>query len=172
METWSPIPHCPGYEASDQGRIRSVDRTVTSPHRGTQRLRGRVIKAYPNPDSRRAQVRLSFGAEQRTFLVAALVLSAFVGPRPPGADACHNSGDPVDDRLENLRWDTRSENMLDVIRHGRHNHAGKAACKNGHPFDAANTYLTAKGKRSCRRCSTDAVRRYRARQAQAVAAAG
>jgi len=47
-----------------------------------------------------------------------LVLEAFVGPRPLGADACHNNGVRSDSRLENLRWDTRKNNHADRWAHG------------------------------------------------------
>jgi len=48
-----------------------------------------------------------------------LVLEAFVGLRPPECVACHNNGDPADNRVENLRWDTYSANCADTRRHGR-----------------------------------------------------
>lgn len=47
-----------------------------------------------------------------------LVLEAFVGPRPPGLEACHNNGITSDCRLSNLRWDTKANNVLDKIKHG------------------------------------------------------
>jgi hypothetical protein len=50
-----------------------------------------------------------------------LVLEAFVGPCPAGMEACHNNGVRTDNRLENLRWDTRSANCRDRIRHGTTN---------------------------------------------------
>ena len=43
--------------------------------------------------------------------VHVLVLEAFVGPRPAGYDACHDNGNKRDNRLTNLRWDTRSNNV-------------------------------------------------------------
>jgi hypothetical protein len=33
-------------------------------------------------------------------------------------DACHNDGNPANCHLHNLRWDTRSNNNLDAVRHG------------------------------------------------------
>jgi hypothetical protein len=33
-------------------------------------------------------------------------------------EACHNDGNPSNNRLTNLRWDTRSENQRDRVRHG------------------------------------------------------
>ena len=31
---------------------------------------------------------------------------------------CHNNGDPCDNRLDNLRWDTPKNNQDDRIKHG------------------------------------------------------
>jgi hypothetical protein len=35
-------------------------------------------------------------------------------------EACHNNGEKQDNRLSNLRWDTKSANSLDSIKHGTH----------------------------------------------------
>lgn len=47
-----------------------------------------------------------------------IVLEAFVGPRPPGAEGAHEDGDPSNNRLDNLSWKTRKANQADRIRHG------------------------------------------------------
>ncbi|RUU22663.1 HNH endonuclease [Mesorhizobium sp. M7A.F.Ca.AU.002.06.1.1] len=47
-----------------------------------------------------------------------LVLEAFVGPRPDGLEGCHNDGNPDNNRLDNLRWDTPESNQADRIAHG------------------------------------------------------
>lgn len=47
-----------------------------------------------------------------------LVLETFIGPCPDGMECCHNNGDPVDNRLGNLRWDTHFNNVQDSIKHG------------------------------------------------------
>jgi hypothetical protein len=51
-------------------------------------------------------------------LIHHLVLEAFVGPRPPGLICCHWDGDPANNRVENLRWDTYKSNCDDMLRHG------------------------------------------------------
>jgi len=51
----------------------------------------------------------------------------FVGPRPPRMEACHNNGDPFDNRLKNLRWDTTRNNQLDRIKHGTSNRGEQCA---------------------------------------------
>lgn len=58
-------------------------------------------------------------ATQKTLYVHHLVLEAFVGPRPASDfEACHNNGDPSDNRLVNLRWGTREDNRRDMLSHG------------------------------------------------------
>lgn len=48
------------------------------------------------------------------------ILEAFVGPCPEGMECCHADGDPSNNKLENLRWDTRISNIRDSMRHGTH----------------------------------------------------
>jgi hypothetical protein len=47
-----------------------------------------------------------------------LVLRAFVGRRPLGAEACHANGIRTDNNLRNLRWGSRAENVADARKHG------------------------------------------------------
>jgi hypothetical protein len=55
--------------------------------------------------------------------VHTLVLEAFVGPCLPGMECCHRDGNPANNRLDNLRWDTRAANRRDMLRHGTHRNA-------------------------------------------------
>jgi DNA-binding XRE family transcriptional regulator len=41
-----------------------------------------------------------------------------VGPRPTGMEAAHNNGNPADNSLSNLRWDTHTGNCADKKIHG------------------------------------------------------
>lgn len=47
-----------------------------------------------------------------------LILETFVGPCPEGMECCHSNGIRADNKLENLRWDTHSNNCKDAISHG------------------------------------------------------
>jgi hypothetical protein len=89
---------------------------------------------------------------RRDALVHHLVLEAFVGPQPPGAEGCHWNDDPTDNRLENLRWDTRSANQFDSVRNGTHYWASRTHCSKGHEFTEENTYRRPSGRRACRVC--------------------
>jgi DNA-binding XRE family transcriptional regulator len=103
-ELWLPVVGYEGlYEVSDLGRIRSL-------------VRGRLM-ALPICD-RYVRVRLSKDDISKIHNVHSLVCLAFIGPRPEGHDVCHWDGIKTNNRLSNLRYDTRSANHLDKRRHG------------------------------------------------------
>lgn len=159
-ENWLPIPGWEGvYEVSDLGRIRSLDRVVTFRDGRRYFYRGRILRHQTHP-SGHSLVRLSIGRHRETARIHAAVMLAFVGPRPPDMEVCHGNGDPADNRLINLRYDTRGANLLDSVRHGTHGMARKTRCKRGHPFDEANTYIRTGGKRGCRACNRAKALRY------------
>lgn len=89
-----------------------------------------------------------------------LVLEAFVGPRPDAYQGCHYDGDPTNNRLDNLRWDTASANNKDRVRHGRHPWVMGELCQNGHAFDG----IDSRGHRWCKTCHSDRARQRAARR--------
>lgn len=100
-----PILGFPGYLVTSDGRVRS-----SKCHRFL------TPTATPNGH---LYVSLCRGMKRgHKNYVHRLVLGAFVGPCPEGMECCHNSGDPADNRLANLRWDTHSGNMWDAVGHG------------------------------------------------------
>jgi HNH endonuclease/NUMOD4 motif len=115
-EEWRPIPWSNGiYEASSMGRIRSVKAASTWSRWAYHK--GQVLTPYPSNNGYLG-VAIRVDGKDTRKLVHSLVLEAFVGPRPEGFDACHNNGDKADNRLENLRWDSRKANQADKVRHG------------------------------------------------------
>jgi len=90
---------------------------------------------------------------------------AFVGPRPVGEEVRHRNADRLNVRLDNLTYGTHSENILDSVRFGTHNMAGKTYCKSGHEFTPENTRVFSDGKfRACRACARIAQARYRSKK--------
>ena len=159
-EEWAPIPGFGGhYEASDQGRIRSLDRIrPTTNHR----IRGKVL----SPSIRKSyrHVNLHNGNGQVTVRVHQLVMLAFTGPRPEGQEVLHRDGDGHNNALGNLHYGTRKQNILDQVAHGTHKQASKTHCVAGHPFSQENTrYRTVRGRKGAtwnnRLCITCANRR-------------
>lgn len=153
-EQWRDIPEWEGlYQVSDLGRVRSLD-TIKTDSLGRPRPgRGRSLSADTKPNGY-VYVNLKDKPRKRRRYVHQLVLEAFVGPRPEGHEACHVNGERGDNRLTNLRWDTISENRLDIGRMGRHNEGSKSHCDNGHEFTDANTlyYGPENRWRRCKAC--------------------
>ena len=117
MEIWKDIPGYEGkYQASNLGQIRSLDREIGTPGiRGHKTMKGRILRPGP---VKSGHLYVVLGHGKAGIPVHTLVALTFLGPRPSGADICHNDGDPTNNRLENLRYDTRTNNILDVYRGG------------------------------------------------------
>lgn len=117
MEVWKPIDGYPHYEVSNLGRVRSW-----RPRNGRGLALAdepRVLKAIPFSGRPYLKVALTdLGGHVSHKRVHRLVLSAFVGPCPEGLEGCHNDGDPSNNALTNLRWNTKGSNFEDQIKHG------------------------------------------------------
>jgi len=101
-----PIPGFDGYLAGTDGSIWSQRRRDETCLAGTVTMYG--YQQYTLQRRGREVFRLGH----------ILVLEAFVGPRPEGYHACHANGNKLDNRLENLRWDTPRGNAADRDTHG------------------------------------------------------
>lgn len=161
-EMWRPIPGYFGYyEASNLGRVRSLDRWIRASNGRRRFCPGQIMKqdtcqCYP-------KVGLSANGSNKKWLVHRLILLAFVGECPVGMLCCHADDVATNNVLSNLRWDYPRANMLDSVRNGRHRNARKVACIRGHGFDETNTYVNlTSGKRRCRECARINYRRSRA----------
>lgn len=109
-EVWKPIPDWPKYAVSNLGRVMRIESSSNS-------HAGRILK--PKIENN-GYLRLRLHHEGKTLEAAVhrLVAIAFLGKKP-GFDVCHNDDDPLNCRLENLRYDTRKGNMSDCVKHGR-----------------------------------------------------
>lgn len=119
VENWKPVVGFDGlYEVSDLGNVRSMGRLVPYPNSRPRRLVGRTLRPARNVESGYPFVNLRRNGRQRIVCVHTLVLEAFVGPRPEGMECCHWDGNPENNRLDNLRWDTHIANKADDRRNG------------------------------------------------------
>lgn len=64
-------------------------------------------------DNGRLRVRLVQNGKEYRVHVHQLVLENFIGPCPEGMECCHNDDNPLNNKLDNLRWGTRQSNMVD-----------------------------------------------------------
>ncbi|PVB19745.1 NUMOD4 motif-containing HNH endonuclease [Mycobacteroides abscessus] len=151
IEAWLPVVGYEGlYEVSHLGRVKSVRR------KGLQGgfIGGKILRPGPQ---RRGYLTVHLydksgcGSSKR---VHRLVAEAFYGPGPEGCEVLHLNDIPGDNRLENLRWGTRSENELDKRRNGRIgiDHAMCHGC--GKPMSGADDYYRSptNGLRACSEC--------------------
>lgn len=144
METWKSVMSG-RYEVSDLGRVKSL----VAP--GGQK----ILKPTPHVRSGHGVLILTDqdGGRRGTY-VHKVVIEAFVGPCPEGMEVLHDDGDPSNNALSNLRYGTRSENLLDAVRHGTHQHAKKTTCPKGREYDRVRTRRTGpKAGQEFRACS-------------------
>jgi hypothetical protein len=140
------VGHEEWYEVSDQGRVRSW-----KSGRYGRRSEPRVSRLTPIAGYWESSL------DGRPYKVHILVLTAFVGPCPPGMECRHINGNGEDDRLVNLAWGTHAENMADLVAHG-HPNAGKTHCPRNHEYTEENTYVH-NGRRNCRTCQRERQRK-------------
>jgi hypothetical protein len=155
VESWLPVAGYEGsYEVSDRGRVRSLARTVICHDGRTRRLKDRILRPTTQPTAGYLRVSL-YGPSngRRCFTVHGLVLTAFVGARPVGKVCCHGDGDPTNNRLANLRWDTYGANNSDAVGHGTHHQASKAVCPRGHTLALPNLVRRILPARMCLACA-------------------
>lgn len=118
MERWRAIPGYEGiYEVSDLGRVKSLSRP-TPMRNGIRVIRERILKFQLGSKVGYPTVVIYKRGVAQTVTIHRLVMLAFVGPAPDGMEVCHGNGDPLDNRLENLRYDTRRANRADGLRLG------------------------------------------------------
>lgn len=119
LEEWRPVVGYEGlYVVSNLGKVMSLSRRVANNWPGSTRvIKGKTLKPTKFQNG---YYFVSLGKEgvltKRT--VHSVVAEAFIGPRPERMDICHNNGDRSDNRLSNLRYDTRKGNFEDTLHHG------------------------------------------------------
>lgn len=103
MSTWFETQYT-GYWVNTRGEVKGK--------------RGKLLAVWQQQRGGYPAVKISNGrSDTKTICVHTLVLTTFIGPRPDGMEACHRNGDPTDNRVENLYWGTKSDNMQDMLRH-------------------------------------------------------
>lgn len=156
-ERWLPVVGYEGYySVSDHGRVRAEQRVIMrAGGKGPLPRREMILRPGTHHGGGYQQVTLSRNGHRSSHQVHVLVLTAFVGSRPDGLEACHGPNGPADNRLTQLRWDTRSSNVLDQVEHGTHPMTSRQACPRKHRLIHPNLVpsLAKRGYRDCLACN-------------------
>lgn len=105
---WMAHPDYPGYLATVDGSVYSL--------RKRRFMRPIALGKYVGLQV----VHREHGLVKR--YLHRLMLEFWTGAVPKGLHGCHNNGDRTDNRIQNLRWDTVSNNHADKVAHGTSAH--------------------------------------------------
>src|SRR5699024_10981489 len=116
------------YQVSNLGKVKGLDRIVPTKNGRTQFKKGMILKNKLGNHGYHYVI-LYKNNKQKSFTIHTLVAYEFIGERPEDNDVCHIDGDRFNNKANNLRYDTRSENFLDFYRSGSKNPNGKLTIK-------------------------------------------
>lgn len=121
---------------------------------------GKILSPKIDKDGYEQVVIIQNGARV-TRMVHALVAETFLGPIPKGMEVCHNDDSRRNNSVDNLRYDTHRNNILDITDRPNNFNKNKTHCSNQHEFTEENTWLDKNGGRHCRVCNRDRARERR-----------
>lgn len=121
METWKEIPNYPGYQVSDLGRVRTLNKITFTEKHGTRHWKNRILKQKKSTNKYGRQdyrVELWNNGKHKTFLVARLVAFTFFEEDINNTNLTvnHINGNSLDNRLTNLELITLKENIQHEFR--------------------------------------------------------
>ncbi|QOL49729.1 NUMOD4 motif-containing HNH endonuclease [Massilia litorea] len=110
-EQWHPVVGFHAYEVSDLGRVR---RRLPCPGSYV----GKILKLKMDRKGNYLNACLYVHPKVHERPVHQLVMRAFIGPQAKGIEVRHLDGDYLNNRLSNLAYGTRADNIADAKRHG------------------------------------------------------
>lgn len=117
---WKVVPGFSGaYEVSDDGRVRSRSRAVAQANGSVRIYPAKLLKPrLASTGYRCVCLRDATTGQVQHVSVHELVATAFLPPRPEGAEVRHQDGSRENNRVSNLEWGSKLDNMHDQYRHG------------------------------------------------------
>ena len=115
---WRPIPGFPRYEASTDGRIRSVERVILKKDGKRQPFPSVVLTPRAGKKGKYQVITLINEKGRTTRHIHRVILETFDRPRREGEECRHLDGNHQNNALTNICWGTKKENNDDKITHG------------------------------------------------------
>ena len=109
-EIWKDIPNYEGYQVSNLGRVKSLERFRKGKNDCLVSIKERILKPGITRNGYYI-IGLTKQSILKTYLVHRLVFEAFNGPIPEGYEINHINEKKFDNRLENLNLMTHRENV-------------------------------------------------------------
>ena len=115
MEIWKDIPGYEGvYQVSNKGRVKALTRIVKYKDGRERHYKEQQLATYINCNGYLV-ITLNKNSKRKKVLLHRLIATAFI-EKPEGKDEIdHINTIRTDNRIENLRWCTRSENINNPI---------------------------------------------------------
>lgn len=122
-EQWKYIPGYEGYQASNLGEIRSIDRNIAYPNGGVRFLHGCLRKPHISHNGY-YRLKLCISGDSGMHVVHRLVAQTFI-PNPLNKPQInHKDGNKLNNCVDNLEWCTAKENNTHAIDTGLKNIVG------------------------------------------------
>ena len=116
-EIWKPIVGYEDlYEISSFGNVRSLDKYVNCKNNSKRLIKGKVISQFINHGYK--IVDLTKNGQRKHCRVHRLVAQAFIPNYDNKEDVNHIDGNKTNNRIENLEWCTRQENIIHALENG------------------------------------------------------
>ncbi len=140
-EIWKEIPNFEGYyEASNKGKIRSMQRSVPNSEKGNRLSKAKEIAQNPTTRSNYLYVQLWKHNKVHRMSVHRMVALTFI-PNPINKpEVNHIDGNKINNLVDNLEWVTSSENKRHALKTGLRKNDAHVEKQIGTKYNAVSKY--------------------------------
>jgi len=117
-DTWMTIDGFPFYEVSNEGRIRSIQHSITRKNGAPFTVRAKELRGSDNGKGYLRVYLYRDGIKKREY-IHRLVAGAFIDNPNNAPFINHKDNNPMNNSAENLEWCTHEENMAWMRKQGR-----------------------------------------------------